>query len=67
MKKTLAVAIVMALFVPFIVTADEAKKEEYMELCKSYAKDDEVSAEDMDNYLESCVKDLEESAAEAKD
>lgn len=60
MKKIALAAVIMGLAFS-VVAADQAKQQEYLELCKIYAKDDDVSAAEMDEYLESCVKELEES------
>lgn len=64
MKKMLLAAFVLTLALP-VMASDEEKAAEYLELCNSYAKEDGVAADEMDDYIKDCVKDLEESA-EAK-
>ena len=61
MKKMLLAAFVLTLALP-LLASDEEKAAEYLELCNSYAKEDGVSADEMDDYLKDCVKDLNESA-----
>ena len=62
MKKMLIAVIVATFALPVFSSDNDAKTQEYLELCKLYAKDDGVSADEMDEYLKSCVKDLQESA-----
>ncbi len=62
MKKILFAIIVSALACPIFASDNEAKTQEYLELCKTYAKDDGVAEDEMDEYLQNCVKDFQESA-----
>jgi len=65
MKKMLLAAFALCLTLP--VLADEQKDQEYMDLCKTYAKEDGIAADELADYLEGCVKDLKESAESSKD
>ncbi len=67
MKKVVISALLFSLAFPVFAAEDSAKTEEYKELCKSYAKEDGIAADEMQEYLAGCIKDLEETAAAAKD
>lgn len=62
MKNILFVIIVSAIAFPVFASDNEAKTQEYLELCKTYAKDDGVAADEMDEYLQNCIKDFQETA-----
>ena len=64
MKKIVIAAIASFVMLPAFAAEDAQKDQEYMELCQSYAKDDGVSADELDEYLKSCVQDFRDSAAE---
>ena len=59
-------AFVLTLAMP-VFASDEDKAQENMELCKTYAKEDGVPAEEMEEFLANCVKDLEESGSSDKE
>ena len=60
MKKMLFAAFVLTLVMP-VFASDEGKAQENIELCKTYAKEDGVAADELEEFLANCVKDLEES------
>ena len=66
MKRILLAVIVSAITLPVFASDDEAKNQEYLDLCKTYAKDDGVAGDELDKYLSDCVKDLQETAADSK-
>ena len=61
MKKMLFAAFALTLVLPAFASDDE-KTQEYTEQCKEYAKEDGVAADEMEDYIQSCVKDMQESA-----
>lgn len=61
MKKMLFAAFALTLALPVFASDDETNQE-YLQQCKEYAKDDGVSADEMDEYIKDCVKDMQESA-----
>ena len=64
MKKIVIAAFVSFVRLPAFASQDAQTEQEYMELCQSYAKDDGVPAEELDEYLKSCVQDFKDSASE---
>ena len=52
---------------PFIASANEATNQEYLELCQTYAKEDGIEPEGLDQFLKDCIKDLQESEKSNKD
>ena len=62
MKKIVIAAFVSFVMLPAFAAQDSQKEQEYMELCQSYAKEEGVAAEELDDYLASCVQDFKESA-----
>lgn len=63
MKKTILAVVISALTLPVFASDSENADQKYLDLCKSYAKEDGVSADEMDEYIKNCVKDFQESAA----
>ena len=63
MKKFLLAVVISALALPLFASDNEVKNKEYEDLCKIYAKDDDISADEMDEYLKNCIKEFQESAA----
>ena len=61
MKRALLAIIVSALAFPAFATDNESKNQEYLEICKSYAKDEGIAEAEFDDYLKMCVKDIQES------
>ena len=64
MKKIVIAAFMSFIMLPAFAAQDSQKDQEYMELCKSYAKDEDISAEELDEYLKSCVQDFRDTAEE---
>jgi len=64
MKKIVIAAFVSFVMLPAFAAQDSQKDQEYMELCQSYARDDGVSAEELEEYLQSCVQDFRDTAEE---
>jgi antitoxin component of RelBE/YafQ-DinJ toxin-antitoxin module len=62
MKKMLLAAFALTLALP-VFASDEETNQEYLQQCEEYAKDDGVSADEMEDYIQSCVKEMQESAA----
>lgn len=62
MKKILVIALIASFLVPGYALAKKHSEEEMLEQCKSFAKEDEVSADEMPEYLKNCVEDLKEAA-----
>lgn len=62
MKKMLLAAFIITLAAP-VFASDADKEQEYQELCKTYAQEDGVEAEEMNDYIKDCVKELKENAA----
>lgn len=60
MKKMLFAAFALTLALP-VFAADDEKNQEYMDQCKTYAQEDGVAAEEMEDYIQNCVKDMQES------
>lgn len=67
MKKVVIAAIIAVMAAPVFSANDEAKTEEYKEMCMMYAKDDGVPANEMDEYINNCIADLQETAANIKE
>lgn len=64
MKKIVIAALVSIVMLPAFAAENSQKEQEYMELCQTYAKEEGVAAEDMDDFLASCVQDFKETAEE---
>jgi hypothetical protein len=63
MKKVVLTALLAALACPVFASDDATKEKEYMDECKNYAKEDGIAADEMEEYLANCLKDLQEAAA----
>jgi hypothetical protein len=66
MKNIMIAAIVAVLATPVFSANDDAKNEEYRETCMIYAKEDGIPANEMDEYINSCVADFQETAKNDK-
>ena len=69
MFKAILVSILLV-FSSAAVVADDPKEleQQYLEECEEYAKEDKVSAEELEAYLEECVKEIKaETAKEAEE
>jgi len=64
MKKIVIAALVSFVVLPAFAAEDAQKEQEYMELCQSYAKDDGIAADELDEYLKSCIQDFKDTAEE---
>jgi len=64
MKKIVIAALVSFVMMPAFAAEDAQKDQEYMELCQSYAKDDGIAADELDEYLKSCIQDFKDTAEE---
>jgi len=64
MKKIVIAALVSFVVLPAFAAKDAQKEQEYMELCQSYAKDDGIAADELDEYLKSCIQDFKDTAEE---
>jgi hypothetical protein len=67
MKKTLLAVIFSVLTTPAFAAEQANTEENNLELCKVYAKDDGVTADEMEEYLKNCLNDLKESAGGKSD
>ena len=59
MKKIVLAVVLSAIVFPVFSSESENTEQQYADTCKMYAKDDGISAEEMDEYLENCIKDLQ--------
>jgi hypothetical protein len=63
MKRIYAIFLPAAMLMANAVTAmDEDLSMKLQAECQKYAMEDSISAEDMDAYIEECVRDLAETA-----
>jgi len=62
MKKIVVAIVVAAIAAPMFAVANEDQNAEFLETCKTYAKEDGVEQADLQEYLDSCIKDLQEAA-----
>ena len=64
MIKSIVVSFLLVFFSAAVVAdRHEEMEQQYLEECEAYAKEDKVSAEELDAYLKDCVKELTEEAA----
>lgn len=61
MKKIVVAAVIALLAAPVFSSDDESKTQEYMDTCTTYAKEDGVAADELEEYVANCVKDMQDS------
>jgi hypothetical protein len=63
MKRTIAIVLPALMLTVNVVSAmDEELTMKHEAECRKYAVEDSISPEDMDAYLEECIRDLAESS-----
>ena len=67
MKKIVIAALIAIVANPVIAAGDADKIQEYRDTCMIYAKDDGISSSELEEYINSCIKDFQESDTSAKD
>lgn len=67
MKNIVLAVIALVFAMPLLAADGGAADQQYLEQCHQYAKEDGVSAEEMDEYVISCVRDLKETEESLKD
>ena len=66
MKKSVVIGILMGLSTTLVFANDEEKVEQkFLEECKAYAKEDKVGADELEAYLDECVKEMKEAEKES--
>lgn len=67
MFKPLAISLVLFSF-PVAVFATDADnvEQQYLEECKLYAQEDNISADELDTYLNECVENMKQTVKEVE-